>query len=613
MSTLRLAFVKLFGWSLLGLFLLPLLTWWVSGHGLDNMTAELRAGLHSALAQKTDLDAPSRAMWQALADNATARGICDGSLPQLDYLVVEVCGASGDVGQFLLAKKVSVAMLWLGLGSLLWIAAVVGVAYFRPRLQLSAFSAGWWSLRAVSAVEVLVQAAMLVWLSYWITALFFSIYVPKLIIIAAVLAAMGAWIAISAIFKRVKMDNAISGVPIPREQAPALWARVGQCAAKLGTAPPQQIIAGIDASFFVTEAPLRLPQGEVRGRSLFVSLPLLRLLSRNEADAVLAHEMAHFSGGDTAFSAALGPKLVAYAHYLGALSQNLLTVLASFALNLFRAAFELALSNASRAREFAADKAAADLVSGDAIARSLIKVSAYSAYRNTVEQSLFEQRERHEGPLDLAGRVAHGLVAFAHSPDFQSAVAQAGTPHPFDSHPPLQQRMQQVGAVYPTSAFAGIVESAPADTWTDLIHDVASMEASLWQQYESNFAAEHEQQLAYRYEPANEAELAIVLRYFPGVEIAQKKGGVIRISYRGVETPDTTLDWDQVSRVQYDDGSFGTSDTLTITHPERGTLGMAKSTKLKLALSAQARESFKQSFGRYWQRHQIMRKLQAGS
>ena len=612
MPALRLAFLKLLGWSLLGLFLLPLATGWVSRRGLDNVTAELREGLHSALAQKTDLDAAGRAQWQAFADSTTARGLCDGDLPQLERLAAEVCGATGDVGQFLLAQKIAIAMLWLGFGILLWIAAVVGIAYARPRLQLAAFSAGWWSLRAISAIEVLVQAAMLVWLSFWITALFFNIYILKLIIIAALLAAMGAWIAISAIFKRIESDNAISGVSLPREKAPALWARVSQCAARLGTAPPQQIIAGIDASFFVTEAPLRLPQGEVRGRSLYVSLPLLRMLSRNEADAVLAHEMAHFSGGDTAFSAAMGPKLVACAHYMGALGQNLLTVLASFVLNLFRAAFELALSNASRAREFAADKAAAELVSGDAIARSLIKVSAYSAYRNNVEQSLFEQRERHEGPLDLAGRVAHGLVAFAHSPDFQSAVADGGTPHPFDSHPPLQQRLQQVGSVYPASAFAGIVEQTPADTWIDLIHDVASIETPLWQQYESNFAAEHEQQLAYRYEPANDAELAIVLRYFPEVEIAQKNGGAIRISHRGVETPDTRVDWDQVSQVQYDDGSFGTSDTLTITHPERGTLGMAKSTKLKLSLSAEARITFKQSFGRYWQRHQIMRKLQAG-
>lgn len=611
MPALRLAFLKLLGWSLIGLFLLPLATWWVSGHGLDSFTADLRAGLRTGLAQKTDLDAADRAAWQAFADHATARGICDGSLPQLDYIAVEVCGMTGDVGQFLLAQNVSIALLWLGLFTLCWIAAVVGLAYARPRVQLAAFSAGWWSLRAISAVEVLAQAAMLVWLSFWITALFFNIYVPKLIVVAALLAAMGAWIAISAIFKRIKMDNAISGVSIPREKAPALWARVGRCAERLGTAPPQQIIAGIDASFFVTEAPLRLPEGEVRGRSLFVSLPLLRMLSRNEADAVLAHEMAHFSGGDTAFSAAMGPKLVAYAHYMSALGQNLLTVLASFVLNLFRAAFELALSNASRAREFAADRTAAGIVSGEAIARSLIKVSAYSAYRNTVEQSLFEQREKHEGPLDLAGRVAHGLVAFAHSPDFQSVVTDAATPHPFDSHPPLQQRMQQVGAVYPASAFAGIVEQAPADTWIDLIHDAASIETPLWQQYESHFAAEHEQQLAYRYEPSNDAELALVLRYFPGVEIAQKKGGPVRISHRGIETPDAAVEWDQVSQVQYDDGSFGTVDTLTITHPERGTLGMSKTTKLKLSFSAQARESFKQSLGRYWQRHQIMRKLQA--
>ena len=41
----------------------------------------------------------------------------------------------------------------------LHIAGLAGLAYVRPRLQLAAFSAGWWSLRAISALEVLLQAA----------------------------------------------------------------------------------------------------------------------------------------------------------------------------------------------------------------------------------------------------------------------------------------------------------------------------------------------------------------------------------------------------------------------------------------------------------------------
>lgn len=609
-AALRLAFFKLLGFAVLGLFLLPALTGWVSGHGLDRFTTELRASLSASLSEAKDLSPAGLQDAKAFVATVTAQSVCDGSLPQLQSLAQELCGATGDVGQFVLARRISTATLWLGAFTLLLIAGLAGLAYARPHLQLAAFSAGWWSLRAVSALEVLVQAAMLVWLSFWITALFFNIYIVKLILIAGALAAVGAWVAITAIFKRAARDNAISGVPIPREQAPALWARVRQYAAKLGTEPPRQIIAGIDASFFVTEAPLKLAQGEVSGRSLFVSLPLLRVLSRQEADAVLAHEMAHFSGGDTAFGAVLGPRLAAYAHYMAALGQNAMTLLAFYVLNLFRAAFELALSKSSRDREFAADRAAAGLTSGDAIARSLIKVSAYSAYRNTVEQSLFEHNQRHEGPLGLAQRVANGLTAFAQTPDFQAAVAESAMPHPFDSHPPLRQRLQQVGADYPADAFAGIVEQAPAETWADLILDVDALEAPLWRQYEAMFADQHEQHLALRYEPANDAERAIVLRHFPDVEISLKNGGVVRISYRGMDTPEATLQWDQVSAVRYEDGSFGTSDKLTVTHPEKGRLGMAATTTFKLALTAQTREPFKQAFGQHWRRHQIMRQLQ---
>src|SRR6478752_1794760 len=172
-AALRLAFFKLLGFALLGLFLLPVSTWWVSGHGLDRFTTELRTSLSASLSDTQDLSPADREGARAFVASVTAQGLCDGSLPQLQSLTQELCGTTGDVGQFVLARRIATATLWLGAFTLLLIAGLAGLAYARPRLQLAAFSAGWWSLRAISALEVLLQAAMLVWLSFWITALFF--------------------------------------------------------------------------------------------------------------------------------------------------------------------------------------------------------------------------------------------------------------------------------------------------------------------------------------------------------------------------------------------------------------------------------------------------------
>src|SRR6185295_11200706 len=135
---------------------------------------------------------------------------------------------------------------------------------------------------------------------------------------------------------------------VAEADAPALWAHLRRCAAHLNTAPPDNVVAGIDVNFFVTEAPLKVRERTVTGRSLYVSLPLLRLLDRPEADAVLVHELAHLRGGDTASSARLGPKLVDFDHYCGLMLQGGATIVVFHVMHLYRLIFELALRRDSR-------------------------------------------------------------------------------------------------------------------------------------------------------------------------------------------------------------------------------------------------------------------------
>ena len=611
MPELKRAFLKLLGLAALGLFLLPAITWVFTSHEQHQNSLEMQRVFAEDLAAADGLSEAEKALAQARISQMTLAALCDGAYPELGQLRAQACGLSEEFGQFHLAHKISFYSLVLGAFTLVLIAGLALLAYAKPAFQVMAFTTGWWCLRLIAAVEVLVQAAMLVWLSYWLTAYFFHIYILKLVFIAAALAVVAAFVAITAIFKRAQSNNAVAGELISEDQAPQLWARIKQFSQTLGTAAPTQLVGGIDANFFVTQMPLQLPGAHVQGRSLFVSLPLLRVLARDEADAVLAHEMAHFSGGDTETGAALGPKLQAYEQYMQTLSENGLTLLAFFMLNLFRAAFELALSRASRAREFAADATAARLTSAGALSRALVKIGAYASYRNSVEQELFNQNDRHQGPLDLAGRVAQGLSSFAQSPAFREAMTHADVPHPFDSHPPLQQRMERVGAVIQPMEFPMLITSAPDQTWIDFIQQAESIEAPLWQSYETNFVDEHEQNLAFRYEPASEEERAIVLKYFPDVLFALKKSQTLRITYAGIETPEGTTTWDAVHQLQYEDGSFGSRDVITITHPEKRALGLSKTSKLKLAVVAKDREQLKQTIGRYWQRHQIMRQMQA--
>lgn len=593
--------------ALLSLFLLPAATYLFVNHAMSQQDAEILAALEQSIDQSRRLDAAGKREAMQLFRSVPPSKVCDNEAPALAEYRNGVCAKYSMLWQFQLAKQVSVYAL---VGGVLVLLAIVGlgVAAFRDRrVQYLSFVAGWRLMTLTSAAETVVQGALAVWLSFWLTAFFFQVYFIKLIALAGIGAAIAVFAAVVCIFKRVPNDTGVEGELVSEAADPALWAHVRELAARAETAPPDQIVAGIDTNFFVTEAPLLVGAQLLTGRTLFVSLPLLRLLDRKEADAVLAHELAHFRGGDTASSAELGPKLVQYDQYAGSMREAGVTFIAFYLLRLYRVIFELALKRDSRAREFLADGLAASLVSPQAITNALIKVGAYAQYRGQVEQQLFAQDEQYAGELGIAGRITEGLAPYAASAQFIDAMQAVDVPHPFDSHPPLCERMRNVGDEVREQDYSRIVTKAPEATWISDIPSADAIEQRLWARYEGRFAAEHEHKLAYSYLPATEAERAVVLKYFPPLEFALRGRQRIAVTYEGLLLPKEAqvLSWDNVTNLKYDDGFGG--DVLEIVHPEKGWIG-AKKTKVRLPGIRKERARFKAELGRYWERHQVMRK-----
>ncbi len=191
------------------------------------------------------------------------------------------------------------------------------------------------------------------------------------------------------------------------------------------------------------------------------------MLDQTEADAVLAHELAHLGGGDTRSSAALGPQLLQFDQYTWKMRSGGLTIVAHYLLRLYRMIFSFALARDSREREYKADRVAAGLTAPHAIVQSLIKISAYASYRGDVERKLFAQNREHDGALGIARFVADGLPPYASSDVFIEAMKTADVPHPYDNHPPLLERMRNVGHHVPESAYGAIVATAPEASWAD--------------------------------------------------------------------------------------------------------------------------------------------------
>jgi Zn-dependent protease with chaperone function len=417
----------------------------------------------------------------------------------------------------------SAVSILTGVAVFLLAAVCVALSLHSQYAQYLSLSVGWHVLRIYGALQAVAQGILLVALSFWITALWFDFYSLKLILGAGVLAVAAVGLVIAAIFRRIKDDFSVAGLVVSEQEAGAIWTELRRICTRVGTDPPEQIIVGIDDNFFVTEHPVIVGGKTYRGRTLFVSLSLLKQLQAGEAEAVLAHEMAHFSGRDTLYSRKISPLLSRYDHYLQALYEGGVTRPIYYFMLCFRALYQLSLGRLSRQREFRADRISLEATSTRDVAGALLRTVAYSRYRGSVEQDLFKQ-ERALASANVCERIEQGFrhyaACFLSSPD----IGQLAPAHPFDSHPPLSQRLEAIGVPLESAETQTLLAAAGDGKWYQYIPNAEQLEKEQWQQYEETFRQYHEQSLPYRFLPETPEEYEIVVKAFPAIAFTSSQG-----------------------------------------------------------------------------------------
>ncbi len=451
-------------------------------------------------------------------------------------------------------------MIWLSVASIasgvlifLLAGLCVLLSMHSQEMQYVSLSTGWYVLRIYGAIQTVIQGAMVVALSFWVTALWFDIYIPKMVFLAGVLALFGVGVVIKSIFTKPNMDFEVEGELVDEAKAPALWQNLRNICAQVDTASPDHLIAGIDDNFFVTEQPVTVGDRVYHGRTLYVSLSLLKQLDGAEADAVMAHEMAHFSGNDTTFSKRISPLLIRYHNYLEALSQNPITLPVFYFMVCFRGMYELSLGRLSRQREFRADRIAAETTSARSIVGALTRIAAYSKYRGSIEEDLFNQEEALES-ADIANRIEDGFHAYAVSFGRNEDIGKLETAHPFDSHPPMHERMAAMGSEYGPQSVDQHLQVPGDGRWFHSIAGCQELERRQWDEYEERFRKFHEEVLAYRLIPSTTAEHELVAKFFPPVSFEGKKGR-LAIDYKKLvyeEWPEPIL-WSEVTDMSLND------------------------------------------------------------
>lgn len=584
--------------SFVFLFALPSFAVWFAGYGVRSMDEDFLERVLPAIRADSSIPAEELSGTIAFFREAVPSRVCGSTEPAYAVLRQRLGDGCGDYTQFRFMRRAAWAVNGLGLLAVLVAIAAAIAARGSRSLQYTSFVASFQTLRVLSALIVVLQAGIAVFLSFWVTAIFTERYFLKLVLFVGIAACTAVYAILKSIFARLPTDIPVPGMWIPWEKAPALRERLEVICKELGTEPPAHLVAGIDDNFFVCQGDIVCEDANLKGRVLYVSLCLLRILSRGEADAILVHEMAHFSGGDVEHSSKLAPALVRCDHFIDTLAVNLLSIPVAKFLLAYRSLLQLSFGRERRERELAADANAARLTSPDHLARSLVRVSAYSSFARRVESSLFDQNTAHES-LGIADRIERGFGEYASSPKLAFDLVETRVPHPFDSHPPLLERVAHVGSALKQDDFSAVLAEAPTESYVDTIEGAEAIETRLWSKFEGMFQTTHELVLAHRYAPSTPEERAVVERHFPRTTFESRTSyPYVTVDFAELKASDweNPLAWKDIDRADVTTSMM--KDVLVL--KVKGD-GMFAGQKIRLD-DLMNREHFLQEFNAYWNR-----------
>ena len=239
---------------------------------------------------------------------------------------------------------------------------------------------------------------------------------------------------------------------VPSEE-PTFFARLAGLARKIGAAPPANVVIGLEPNFFVTSAPVQIV-GEphpMKGSTLYLSTPLMRLLTSAELDAVIGHEFGHFSGEDTLYSMRFAPAyrtlhdaLIAVARHAarGGL-MSAMAVPARSMMNFCLLQFARPERRISREREHLADQAGASIAGPTPLATALLKVGIYVPLWQPLLASTVETLNGGKAFTNMSevfGTMSTGYGGEDTTTKMKECAGEAMA-HPTDTHPTTRERI----------------------------------------------------------------------------------------------------------------------------------------------------------------------------
>jgi Zn-dependent protease with chaperone function len=463
---------------LFGLVLMvPLIGLAVSEAIQARLNTQLRATLRTQHPEADPAALATITLDRVLRDDPSELGALRGTYRNLNLLSVAAVAAGG-----------------VGLLLLVGIHLAGRAARTSRELLLHVFKPGLYLTAVLLIVLVLVHAAIAMAALYYGESFLIERIHAKLILLIGIGALLGAVAMARSVFTLVrKAQTFVVGQPVTRQQAPVFWEAVETLAQRVGALAPEHVVVGLDPNFFVTEADVVCLTGKLSGRTLFCSLPLCRILSREEFSAVIGHELGHYKGRDTQFSEKFFPiyrgttTAVASLQAAGGGGARAIALLPAMAvLRYFLESFSVAESGISRIRELAADQAGVAVTSAATAATALVKAHAFGGAWEAIQNGAVNALREGKALINASKTYAE-LVSANAKPEVLNGIAETHLSHHTDSHPPLAVRLEALGKSLEEVSVAAL-DVHPAQAALGLFPGAEETEQNLSETYQAILA-----------------------------------------------------------------------------------------------------------------------------
>ncbi len=378
--------------------------------------------------------------------------------------------------------------IWTALGtaSLLLLIAISGYVARMNRNLLLAFVPGMFATLIALAALIIANSGLLIFSLYSLTSIFLSRIPVGLMFAIGIGAVAGVFqmlIACKGFIRKAEVT--VIGKRLDLAANPRLATLIDTLCSRMGSLKPEHVLVGLEPNFYVTEADVRCLDGSFKGQTLYVSLPLCRILSVQEFEGVLAHEFGHFVGLDTQFSRKFYPVYRGTSESLSALfehsqqngARGLAALPAALILTYFLYSFSVAESEIGRERELCADALAANATSKNVFATALVKVHAFSACWPVTKDHMIKLMKAGNQLVNASAFFA-SLVNQISDDAPLDGLAESMLSHPTDTHPPLELRLRSLSESVSMVA-PEVRQTRPESAANSLFTDYEALEQEL--------------------------------------------------------------------------------------------------------------------------------------